>query len=110
MEKGMVQIESKEQMKNITNAVQIHHQETFILTVYNFPLTCPSSEALDRLLSRSLMTEESLFPEFYKTPQGEQSLRAPFEKYAKTKLCSLNADKALSDVMWIDFFKSFSYL
>ena len=109
MKQGMVQIQNHEQMKQVTNAVQKHQLETLGLTKDEFPLTCPSSEALDHLLSISLMMEESLFPEFYKTPQGEESLRVSFKKYSRTKLCAINADEALRDAVWIDFFKNFSY-
>lgn len=106
MKKGMVQIKDMKQMKNISSAIEKHHNG---LTAYDFPLTCPSPDALNRLLNKSLMMEKSLLPEFFESPQGEQSLRASFEKYSKTKLCALNADEALSDAVWIDFFKGFSY-
>ena len=109
MKQGMFQIQNHEQMTQVTNAVQKHQLETLGLTKNDFPLTCPSSEVLDQMLSVSLMMEESLFPKFYKTPHGEESLRASFKKYSKTKLCTLNADEALRDTVWIDFFKNFSY-
>ena len=105
----MIQIQNHEQMTQLTNAVQNHQLETLVLTKDDFPLTCPSSEVLDQMLSLSLMMEESIFPEFYKTPHGEESLRASFQKYAETKMCTLNADEALRDPVWIDFFKNFSY-
>ena len=109
MKKGMVQIQNDQQMTEVTNAVQNHQLKTLGLTKDDFPLTCPSSEALDHFLSVSLMIEESFFPEFYKTPHGEESLRASFEKYSKTKLCALNADEVLRDTVWIGFFENFSY-
>ena len=109
MKQGMVQIENHEEMSEVMKAVQKHQLETLGLTKNDFPLTCPSSEVLDQMLSVSLMMEESLFPKFYKTPHGEESLRASFKKYSKTKLCTLNADEALRDTVWIDFFKNFSY-
>ena len=108
MKQGMVQIQNHEQMTQVTNAVQKHQLETLGLTKHDFPLTCPSSEVLDQILSLSLTMEETLFPEFYRSPQGEESLRASFQKYAETKLCTL-ADEAVRDPVWIDFFKSFSY-
>ena len=105
----MIQIQNHEQMTQVTKGVHNHQVETLGLKNYDFPLTCPSSEVLDQMLSLSLTMEESLFPEFYKTPQGEESLRASFKKYAETKLCALNADEALRDTAWINFFQNFSY-
>ena len=109
MKQGMVQIQNHKEMTQVMKAVYNHQLETLGLTKNDFPLTCPSSEVLDQMLSVSLMMEESLFPEFYKNPHGEESLRASFKKYAKTKLCTLNADAVLRDAVWIDFFKNFSY-
>ena len=106
---GMVQIQNDQQMTQVTNAVQNHQLKTLGLTRDNLPLTCPSSEALDHLLSVSLMMEESFFPEFYESPLGEESLRASFKKYSEIKSCTINADEALRDAVWIDFFKNFSY-
>ena len=109
MTQGMVQIPNDQQMTQVTNAVQNHQLKTLGLTRDNLPLTCPSSEALDHLLSVSLMMEESFFPEFYESPLGEESLRASFKKYSEIKSCTINADEALRDAVWIDFFKNFSY-
>ena len=109
MKQEMVQIQNEDQMQAVREAIENHQLETLGLTTYDFPLICPSSEALDQVLSVSLMMEESLYPEFYKTPLGEESLRASFKKYSTTKLCAINADEALRDAVWIDFFKNFSY-
>ena len=105
----MIQIQNHEQMTQVTKGVHNHQVETLGLKNYDFPLTCPSSEVLDQMLSLSLMMEETLLPEFYKTPQGEGSLRASFQKYSERKLGTLNADEAVKDPVWIDFFKNFSY-
>ena len=66
MKKGMVQIQNDQQMTQVTNAVQNHQLKTLGLTKDDFPLTCPSSEALDHFLSVSLMMEESFFLSFIK--------------------------------------------
>lgn len=109
MRRGMIQIKTQDQMTHVINAIYKYHEGTRGLTKNDFPLICPSARALDKVLRESLMIEEALFPEFFKSPDGEESLRASFDKYSTTKLCSLDADKALSDTVWIDFFKKFSY-
>ena len=72
---------------------------------YEFPLTCLSPDVENWLLAESLRMEESLFPEFFKTPDGEEALRASFQKYSESKkFCDLHAEEALQQQIWVDFF------
>jgi hypothetical protein len=104
MKKGLIEIENDQELDSISSAVQEYQEETLGLTKYDFPLICLSSEAEDWLLDTSLMIEETLLPEFFKTSLGEEALRASFAEHAKTDLCKLDVEEAFIDDLWIDFF------
>ena len=106
-EQGIIQINTDEELQSMSIAVRAYQEETLGLTKYDFPLICLSPEVEEWLLNTSLMIEEALFPEFFKSPLGEEALRASFAEHAKTDLCTLDIDKALSDEVWVDFFSNF---
>ena len=109
MKQGLIDIHTDHQLQEVTIAVQEYQEETLGLTKYDFSLICLSPEVEDWLLDVSLTIEETLLPEFFKTPLGEEALRASFAEQAKTGLCKLDVDAALSDDVWIDFFLNYEY-
>ena len=71
-------------------------------------LKCLPSESLDRLWQRSLEYKRSLFPDGLSGDilKEEQEMKAEFDLAAKSSLCSVDVDNALSQKDWQDFFKS----
>ena len=109
MKKGLIEIANDQELDAISSAVQEYQEETLGLTKYDFPLICLSPEVEEWLLDTSLMIEETLLPEFFKTSLGEEALRASFAEHAKTDLCKLDVEEAFIDDLWIDFFTTLNY-
>jgi hypothetical protein len=111
MKHGLVAINTDEQLHDVTRAVQEYQEgtRTLNLTRNDLPMICIASEAEKWLLDVSLDIEKTLFPKFFKSPLGEERLRAEFEVHTKTDLCKLDLSEALSDKVWIDFFLNYKY-
>jgi hypothetical protein len=109
MKHGLVTINTNEELHDVTRAVQEYQEGTLNLTRNDLPMICLSSEVEKWLLDVSLDIEKTLFPKFFKSPLGEECLRAEFEVYAKSDLCKLDLSEALSDKVWIDFFLNYKF-
>jgi hypothetical protein len=107
MKNGLVDINTNKQVHDATRAVQKYQEGALNLTRNDLPITCLASEAKEWLLDVSLDIEKTLFPEFFKSPLGEERLRAEFEVHAKTDLCELDVIGVLSEKVWIDFFLNY---
>jgi hypothetical protein len=79
-------------------------------SISGYPLVCLSPTQQAELLDQSLRYERQLFPEFFKSPEGEESLRADFASSKRQlALCNVDAEQVVQDQAWQDFFRTLKF-
>jgi hypothetical protein len=104
---GIVDIRTKEQFKTFVESARKFQESTLGLRSKDFKMKCLSDEKAQLLLNVSLQAEAKLFPEFFKGPSGEASLRSDFEKKRVANgLCEVDAKSVFAEPQWRAFLSS----
>lgn len=78
-------------------------------TFHDFPVTCPSRDEDEHLLSYSLHIESQLLPSFHNTSYGKDLHESDFwNNFKRKKYCWIDTDAVLSQDKWKDFFGDLS--
>lgn len=96
-------------IKEITTMAKHHQERTLNKTQYDFHgyMICPSTELLDWLLQTTLDDEYEFFPKFFESPDGEEVIKAKFEKDSNSKFCAVDSRRIVKEhESWRQFFSS----
>ena len=112
--RGLINIQTPEQYKQIKAAAQNYHENTLKQSRSDFPLNCPSKDALDKLWNVSIEADKSYYAAVAKsmgesgeyTAAHEKKLWDDFKVKTKTGSCELNMTALLELQVWKDFFNS----
>eukprot|EP00977_Amphora_coffeiformis_P004721 scaffold1007_cov176-Amphora_coffeaeformis.AAC.27 len=91
---------------SITESIWEYHERQQKKTLTDFPLLCPSTVLMKRLLERSILTEQAVLSGL--EGRNEKLLREHFQTFvAAKKHCSIDVDTVLQEAEWKEFFRQF---
>ena len=107
--RGMIDIQSEEQMNIVIDQIRDHHEKTLNKSSAEFQRNCPSKTVLENLLQTSMQAERELLPHFFASHDGEKELKRSFEVSSRTSLCEVDIAATLKSPNWKEFFHSLHF-
>jgi hypothetical protein len=97
--------------RDVAKLIQHYQEDKLNLTHHDFPMSCLSTDTMDRIINASLYSEKTIFSRIgWKwTLQDEVDHRQAFVDYQLNKpyyFCSVDAEKTLKEAKWLSFLAS----
>jgi hypothetical protein len=110
-QKNATRIQDLPSRRDVAKLIQQYQEGDLNLTHHDFPMTCLSTDKMDRIMNASLYSEKVVFSQdgWKWTIQDEADHRQAFVEYQLNKpyyFCSVDAEKTLKDSKWSTFLAS----